>query len=64
MNKLKMILLKEQQYFLVFKQGVQLPYYQVLGLEDRTFLCKILSKLCHNSKFNISVDFDFALSTS
>ena len=57
-----MILLKEQQYFLIFKQGVQLPYCKVLGLENKTFLCKILSKLCRNSKLNISVNFDFALS--
>ena len=59
-----MILLEKRHCFFVFMEGVQLPQDQNLGLEDRTFHRKILSKLYHNSKFNISVNFNFVLPTS
>ena len=50
-----MILLKKQHYFIVFLERAQLPHDAVLGLEERTFHCKILSKHYRNIKFNISV---------
>ena len=45
-------------------EEAQLTHERVLGLEDRTFHCKALSKLYLNSKFNISGNFNFVLSTS
>ena len=39
--------------FFDFMEGVQLPHYQVLVLEDRTFHSKVLSRRYPNSKFNI-----------
>ena len=42
-------------------EKVQLPHDQVSGLEDRTFHRKIPTKLYHNSKFNILVNFNFVL---
>ena len=55
---------KKTTPFLCFYGRAQLPHDQVLGLENRTFHHKILSKLYCNSKFNISVNFKFVLSTS
>ena len=43
---------------------VQLPYDQVLVLEDRTFHCKVLSGLYRNGKFNILENFNLVLSAS
>ena len=34
--------------FYVFMEGVQLPHDQILVLEDRTFHCKVLSRLSRN----------------
>ena len=45
-------------------EEVQPTHERVLGLEDRTFHRKALSKLYLNSKFNISGNFNFVLSTS
>ena len=44
---------KKATSFFDFMKGVQLPHDQVLVLEDRTFHCKVLSRLYPNSKFNI-----------
>ena len=59
-----MILLKKQHhFFFFFGRRVQLPHDQVLVLEDRTFYRKVHSKRYRNSKFNILVNFNLALST-
>ena len=50
--------------FFCFHEGFLLPQDQVLELEERTFHLKALSKLYRNSKSNILVNFNFALSTS
>ena len=39
-------------------EGVLLPHYQVLVLEDRTFHCKVLRRLYRNSKFNSLANFN------
>ena len=51
--------IKKASPFFVFMEEIQLPHDQVLLLEDRTFHCKVLSKLYCNSKFNILVNFNF-----
>ena len=50
--------------FFVFMEEVQLPYDQVLVLEDRTSHYKVLSRLYRNSKFNILANFNLVLPTS
>ena len=55
---------KKATSFFVFMEGLQLPHDQVLVLEDRTFHCKVLSRLYRNSKFNILADFKLVLTTS
>ena len=55
---------KKRHHLLAFMGGVQLPHDQILRLEDRTFDCKIFSKLYCSSKFNILVNFNFVSSTS
>ena len=49
--------------FFVFMEGIQLPQNQVLVQEDRTFHCKVLSRLYRNSKFNILANFNVVFST-
>ena len=50
--------------FFVFIEGVQLHHDQVLVLEDRTFLSKVLSGHYRNRKFNILSNFNLVLPTS
>ena len=57
-------LVKRATSFFVFIEGVQLPHDQGLVLEDRTFHCKVLSRLYCNNKFNILANFNLVLSTS
>ena len=45
----------QEKSFFVFMEGVQ---------EDRTFHCKVLSRLYHNSNFNILANFNLVFSTS
>ena len=56
--------IKKATSFFVFMEGVQLPHDQVLILENRTFHCKVLSRLYRNSKFNVLANFNLALQTS
>ena len=55
---------KKAKSFFVFKEGVQLRCDQVLVLEDRTFHCKVLRKLYHNSECDILENFNLVSSTS
>ena len=54
---------KKATPFFVFMEEVQQSHSRLV-LEDRTSHRKVLSKLYCNSKFNILVNFNFALSTS
>ena len=54
---------KKATSLFAFMEGVQLPHDQVLVLKDRTFHCKVLSRLYSNSKFNILLNFNLVLST-
>ena len=42
---------KKATLFCAFMEGIQLSHDQVLVLEDKTFQCKVLSRLYRNSKF-------------
>ena len=42
---------KKATLFCAFMEGIQLSHDQVLLLEDKTFQCKVLSRLYRNSKF-------------
>ena len=55
---------RKTKSFFVLMEGVQLHHDQVLVLEDRTFHCRVLSRLYRNSNFNILANFNLVLSTS
>ena len=42
---------KKATLFCAFMEEIQLSHDQVLVLEDKTFQCKVLSRLYRNSKF-------------